>query len=288
MSSYASHVQRMTTGSVPERAAGLANLENVVDGLTEEQLLEVVRESGLLAALNLFLSGDWALASLKVLYSLMGRDSSPDSPTLRLCGAAIFDSPCFPLLKSFAASGGTLELKREAWEAIRGVSRMGGERLREFFDSPGMVALLKAGLESEDQIIAKNTTSTIKNLCFDETTATAIFDSPCFPSLKELAASGSILELKQSAWQAIDNVSLFMEEGRMREFVDSPGVVALLQAGLESVDATISEQATSTVDILCEEDETTASAVLDDHPDLVQTLVDTFCNSGFSDQFKCK
>ena len=57
MSSYASHVQRLTTGSVPERATELASLEIIVEGLTEEERLEVVSEPGLLAALNSFLSG---------------------------------------------------------------------------------------------------------------------------------------------------------------------------------------------------------------------------------------
>ena len=175
MPAYNSHVQRMSTGSTSERGAGLDRLRSLLDDLSEEQLLEVVREPGLLAALNLFLSGDRSLAALNVLYALMGRDSDPNSLTLMLCDAAIFYSPCFPKLKEIAASSSsTLEVRREAWEAIKGVSRM--EEGRSFFDSSGMFALLQAGLKSADHAIAKNAAIAVSNLCFDKTIASAIFD----------------------------------------------------------------------------------------------------------------
>jgi len=283
MPAYASHVQRMTTGSASERGAGLANLGRSLGDLSEEQLLEVVREPGLLAALNPLLWGDRSLTALKVLFALMGRDSNPSSRTLHFCGAAILESPCFPSLKELAASGSTLKHKREAWEAIRGVSRLEEGRL---LDSPGMVELLQVGLKGADHSIAKHVTATIHNLCTDETTATAIFESPCFPSLKDIAASGGTPELKRNAYGAIRNVSC-MEEGRLREFFDSPGMVALLKDGLESPDTIIADDASATFYNLCC-DETTASAVLDGHPDLVQTLVITFCNSGVGDHFSSK
>ena len=73
----------------------------------------------------------------------------------------------------------------------------------------------------------------------------------------------------------------------MREMFDSPGMLALLYAGLESIDATIVENVTRTIMGLSF-DKSTASAMLDGHPDLVHALVDTFCNSGVSEQFKCK
>ena len=202
MSAHSSHVQRMTTGSASERGAGLDGLKNTLGDMSEEQLLEVVREPGLLAALNVFFSGDKSLTALKVLFALMRPSSDPFSPTTKQCRAAIFDSPCFPSLKDIAASSsGTLELKRKAWRAIRGASRLEVGRRREVIDSPGMVALLQVGLESADHSIAVQTMDTIYNLCRDETTAAAVFDG---------------------------------------------------------------------------------------HPDLVQSLVDTFCNSGVNDQFKCK
>ena len=60
-----------------------------------------------------------------------------------LCCNAIFDSPCFPSLKTVAASGSTVELKQWARGAILNVSGMDEERRREMLDSPGMVALLQ-------------------------------------------------------------------------------------------------------------------------------------------------
>ena len=387
MPAIASHVQRMTARSASERGAGLESLRSTLGALSEEQLLEVVREPGLLSALNQHLlpfSKNQPLTSLtmlyflpltalNVLYTLMGRESSPDSPTLQLCNSAIFDSPCFSSLKDIAASGSaTLELKQNAWEAIKGVARMEEGRLTEMLDSPGMVELLQAGIESEDHCIAANATTTSRNLCFDESTATAMFDSPCFFSLKYIAASGSTQELRREAFQAIVNMSCmeegrrremfdypgmlallqtglesadegiaeeasatirnlslnettaaavfdsplfpllmdivasggttlelkreawaavvnlaYMEEGRMREFLDCPGMVALLQNGLESIDATIAERVTATIGNLCC-DLTTASALLDGYPDLVQSLVDTFSTTGVCLKFICK
>ena len=372
MPAHASHVQRMTAGSASKRGAGLGSLKITLDDLSEEQpLLEVVREPGLLAALNRFLSGDRSLTALEVLRTLMGRESNPNSPTLQLCRTAIFYSPCFPSLKNLAGSGGTLELKQSAWAAILAVSRMDEDRLWEMLSSPGMfallqaglesadhsiaqksaiitynlcrdettataifysicfpslknlaasgvtlarkrcgmaaiqgvsymeqdrlmemlyspgmVALLKAGLESADSCIAEYSTTTISNLCCDETTGSAIFDSPCFPSLKKLAASGITLERRRCGMVAIQAISC-MEEGRRTDMLDSPGMVALLETGLESADSSIAEYSTTTISNLCC-DETTASAVLDSHPDLVQGLAETFCNVGVSDKFRGK
>ena len=216
MPAYASHVQRMTTGSATERRAGLDDMMSLLDDLSEEQLLEVVREPGLLAALNAFLSGDSSLVALKVLYALMGKDSDPGSPTLKLCNVAIFDSPCFLSIKGIAASGSTLELKHTAWTAIKAVARMEEGRSREFFYSAGMVALLRAGIESVASVIAKNASATIQNLSWDVSTASAIFNSLCFPALKDIAETGNTPEIKQNAWEVIKGVS-GMGEGRSRK-----------------------------------------------------------------------
>jgi len=286
MPAFASHVQRMTARSASERGAGLDGMMSILDDLSEEQLLAVVREPGLLAALNLFLSGDRSLTALKVLDSLMGKAINPISLALMLSYAAIFDSPCFPSLKDIASSGRTLELKQSAWAAITGLACMEEGRLREMFDSPGMVALLQAGLESADITIASMASATVYNLCEDETIASAIFDSPCFPSAKNVAALGSTLGLKREAWKFITCVTN-MEEGRLRELFDSPGMVALMQTGLASMDVDIAESAAITISNLCY-DETTATAVLDGHPDLVQAIADTFCNVGVCEQFMSK
>jgi len=64
MPAYASHVLRMTTGSVSERSAGLASLRCIINGLPEEVGLEVVNEPGLLTAVNAFLSGSESLTAL--------------------------------------------------------------------------------------------------------------------------------------------------------------------------------------------------------------------------------
>jgi hypothetical protein len=110
---------------------------------------------------------------------------------------------------------------------------------------------------------------------------TAIFYSPCFPSLKNLAATSS------TRARAVINGISCMEAERKKDFLDSPGMVELLRSSLNSTDATIATNFAATIANLCL-DETTASAILDSQPDLVQTLVDTFCTSGFCEKFKCK
>jgi len=114
----------------------------------------------------------------------------------------------------------------------------------------------------------------------------AIFDSPCFSSVKDMATTGSTVELKRQAWRVIKDVTC-MEEERLKAVLDSPGMVALLQAGLESKDDDIAESAYITTYNLCCNAEV-ASDMLDSHPDLVKSLVNTFSTSGVCDKFKCK
>ena len=115
---------------------------------------------------------------------------------------------------------------------------------------------------------------------------TTIFYSPCFPSVKGVAATGSTIALKNAAFAVIASTS-GLEDERRKEFLDSPGIVDLLQDGLFNTYSYIAENASVTISNLCI-DETTASAVLDNHPDLVQALVDTFSTSGVCEKFHSK
>ena len=94
MAAYTPHVRRMTAGSTSERGAGIDDLGSILGDLSEKQLLELVREPGLLAALHLFLSGDRFLAALNVLDTMTATMRDQYSPMLEMCRTAIFDSPC--------------------------------------------------------------------------------------------------------------------------------------------------------------------------------------------------
>ena len=113
-----------------------------------------------------------------------------------------------------------------------------------------------------------------------------VFASPCFASIKDIAATSSTLELEKEAWRVIAAVS-GLEEERTKEVFDSPGMVPLLMSGLKRANNHIAEYATITIHNLSI-NETTASAVLDDHPRLVQALVDTFRTSGVCQKFQGK
>jgi len=114
----------------------------------------------------------------------------------------------------------------------------------------------------------------------------AVFDSLCFPSIKAMAATGSTLKLKQRAWATLASVSCMLK-ARSHAMLDSPGMSVLLQSGLKSADGDIAEGATIAINNLCLVKKT-ASAVLDDHPHLLQALVDTFSTSGFCKKFEGK
>ena len=114
----------------------------------------------------------------------------------------------------------------------------------------------------------------------------AVFDSPCFSSLKALAATGSTLELRRLAWGAITKVSCLSEE-RSKDVFDSAGMVALMTAGLKDQDDAVERSATIAVHNLVCFNEGNASAMLDSHLGLVQALVDTTFDV-VCDKFKCK
>ena len=114
---------------------------------------------------------------------------------------------------------------------------------------------------------------------------TAVFDSLCFPSVKGIAATGSTMERKK--WAFLVLYTSRLEDERKKEYLDSPGMAALLQNGLLNTSSSIAVGTTTTISRLCS-DEATASAVLDNYPDLVQTLVGTFSTSGICTKFSGK
>ena len=67
--------------------------------------------------------------------------------------------------------------------------------------------------------------------------------------------------------------------------LDSAGMVELLHAGLEGEDTHIAKCAAITLDGLCHYNEATASAVLDERPNLATALVDVFCNGGICEKY---
>jgi hypothetical protein len=177
MPAYASHVQRMTAGSGSERGAGLDGLSIIVSdaGLPVESRLAILREPGLLAALNSFLVGDRTVTALKVLLCIVRRTNM--SFSAGQCLSVIFVSPCFPSLMAIAATGSTMQLKYWAYHVAISISMLEDERKKDFLDSPGMVTLLLSGLKHANNDVAGNATITIHNLCVDEITASAVLDS---------------------------------------------------------------------------------------------------------------
>ena len=173
MSAYAHHVQRMTSGSAASRATALASLQENASLLrnAEGELLKLVREPGLLAALNTFLAGNGseATTALNVLYTLATGQEQ--------CMIAIFDSPCFPSLKNIAATGSSVQLRGWAFSVITWISFMEVGRLKALLDSPGMVALLQAGMKSADITTARHAICAVANLSADIATASAMLDS---------------------------------------------------------------------------------------------------------------
>ena len=114
----------------------------------------------------------------------------------------------------------------------------------------------------------------------------AIFDSPCFSSVKDMAETGITVVLKRKAWEVIVWVSR-MEEVRRKAMLDSAGMVALLLAGLKSEVVYIADIATTTIRNLSSSAEV-ASDLLDSHPDLVKALVNTFSTNGVCRKFRRK
>jgi len=177
MPAYETFVTNMTATSKKNREAGLGSLCTIFKHLPKQQKLAVAEEPGLLDALELFLRGDKADIALDLLIELGELDDGEFTETTEKCAAAIFYSPCFSTVKELAETGSTVELKRKAWRVIGRVSGMENERLKELLDSAGMVALLQAGMESENDDIAEETTVATSNLCFNIEVASAILDS---------------------------------------------------------------------------------------------------------------
>ena len=145
---------------------------------TKEQQLSVAEEPGLLAAVGPFLrGGDKAGIAINLLFELGRREGGEFTVTARKCVAAIFDSSCFSSVKDMAETGITVVLLRKAWEVIWRVSRMEEERKKAMLDSAGMVALLLAGLKSEDDCIAERASVTTRNLSCSAEVASDLLDS---------------------------------------------------------------------------------------------------------------
>ena len=164
MPAYETFVTTMTATSKKNREAALGNLWAVFKHLPKVEQLNVGEEPGLLAAVEPFLRGDKAETALDLLNKLGELEVGEVTETTRKCAAAIFDSPCLSTVKDLAETGSTVKLKREAWAVIGKVSCMEEERMKELLDSAGMVALLQAGMESEDDIATYATAATT-NLC---------------------------------------------------------------------------------------------------------------------------
>ena len=155
-------------------------------------------------------------------------------------------------------------------------------------NEPGLLAALNSFLSGDESI---NTLQMLGELTLDlspsgRMSKSAVFASPCFASIKSIAAASSTLELEKEAWIVIANVA-GLEVERKKDFLDSPGMVTLLLGGLKHANNDVAGNATITIHNLCV-DEITASAVLDSHPKLVQALVDSFSTSGVFEKFKCK
>ena len=174
MSSFAFIVPLLSSPSPDQRALGLGSLR-LIDRLPGADQLAIVYEPGLLAALACFLDGNHSLSALEILSKLLdwkGRLSA----SKRLCQGAVFGSPCFPSLMGIAATGGSQQLKRKAWAVVVRVTCIEQKRRRAVLDSLGMVALLQAGLESEDNNIAVYAVNAVSNLSLDKEAASAMLD----------------------------------------------------------------------------------------------------------------
>ena len=121
---YASNaVNAMTTGSAWSRGEGLTSLKSLLADVTDEQVLKLLEEPGMLVALNSFMSSDTRLVVVAI--SVMERMTSGFTNTNDKCKELIFSSDCFPTLKAISASTVTApKLKRAVWCVC-------GERNRE-------------------------------------------------------------------------------------------------------------------------------------------------------------
>ena len=167
------------------------------------------------------------------------------------------------------------------------VEAMSEEKKLEVVQEPGLLKALNKLLAGDAALAAlKVLCSLTKGLTPTNRMCKAAVFLVCLPSIKDQAATGSTLERKQWAWVTLTRMANMKEE-HLKAMFDSPDMVALLQSGMKSTDADIAESATITLSNLCC-DEETASAVLDNHPNLVQTLVDTFSNVGVCEKFERK
>ena len=136
---------------------------------------------------------------------------------------------------------------------------------------PGLLAAVEPFLRGGDKVdTAIDLLLELTNFENGEITATTekcaavVFGLPCFSTVKGMAATGGTVELKRKAWIVIVRVSC-MENERMKAMFDSAGMVALLQAGLESKDDDIAWRATIITFTLCRSAEV-ASDLRDSHP----------------------
>ena len=160
-------------------------------------------------------------------------------------------------------------------------------------EEPGLLAAVEPFLRGWDKVdTALNLLNELANWEGGEVTdttekcCTAVFDSPCFSCVKDMAATSTRILVKRKAWLVIRKVTC-AEGGRRKAMFDSAGMEELLQAGLESRDDKIVQSATHTVSNLCCSAEV-AYALLDSHPGLVKALVKTFSTSGVCFKFKSK
>ena len=180
MPAYSSFVKTMTEATQAARDAGLDSVATMVEHLPKEQQLAVAKEPGMLAAVESFLrlGGNKASTAIDLLLELVEWENNCKlTSTTKKCAAAIWESPCFSSVKDMATTGSTVELKRQAWRVIKDVTCMEEERLKAVLDSPGMVALLQAGLESKDDDIAESAYITTYNLCCNAEVASDMLDS---------------------------------------------------------------------------------------------------------------
>ena len=165
----------------PSRLAVLSSLRKTIvrpfapSQPNDTMSLQIVQDPRLFAVLSQSLAdaGAGAAVALEILRSLV-----TGLTFVKLqCKAAFFDDPCFSsAVRIAAATGDSVQLKRQAFTLVVDVSSMATERRKAYLDHPGMAALLQSGLHSANDHFALNATIAVSNLSMDAAAAAAVLD----------------------------------------------------------------------------------------------------------------
>jgi hypothetical protein len=169
-------VTLLTDANASTRSAGLSSLRSTARFAPAEERLLILKEDGMLGALQQFIEPDsmqeTGEAAIDLLWQLTDSKGVNNLSVAEMaCKRCVFGSPLFPLIVQATT------VHRNSFNVIRTLSLVNTLK-KELFEFPGVTEALARGLNTDDEDIQIICITTVSNI-----TTVHVFDLNEFPEL---------------------------------------------------------------------------------------------------------